>query len=127
MRCNFILLPMLVARRDVPFLVGSGQVPQIGTGAVLTFKNLDGPAHAGLHAPTGMIIGSVRTTLADRMHGGFSEAKLGAAAVIVTNGPAGPDLLVRRAVSASPVRLMTLQVEWAASRSNSAPTGQSGL
>lgn len=103
---TFSLLPRMAARRGIPFVLGPVQVPQTWTGPDETWANLDGLAHAKLRARVEMAIESGLGTLGDRVLSRFSDSTLRAAAAVVAIGPTAAQLLGRRGVPASRVRVI---------------------
>jgi glycosyltransferase involved in cell wall biosynthesis len=103
---TFSLLPLLAARRGVPFVLGPVQAPQSWTGADETWANLDGMAHARLRARLETAIEVRVGPYAERVFGSFSDATLRAAAAVVATGPTAASLLVERGVPVSRVRVI---------------------
>ncbi len=103
---TFSLLPLLAARRGVPFVLGPVQVPHSWTGDDETWANLDGMPNARLRARLEVAIETVAGPYAERILGTFSDATLRAAAAVVATGPSAAGLLVRRGVRASRVRVI---------------------
>lgn len=103
---TFSLLPRMAARRGIPFVLGPVQVPQTWTGPDETWANLDGLAHAKLRARVEVAIESGLGTFAVRVLGRFSDSTLRAAAAVVATGPAAAELVARRGVPESRVRVI---------------------
>ncbi|MHB1891871.1 MAG: glycosyltransferase family 4 protein, partial [Acidimicrobiales bacterium] len=103
---TFSLLPRMAARRGIPFVLGPVQVPQTWTGPDETWANLDGVANAKLRARVEVAIESGLGAFAGRILGRFSDSTLRAAAAVVATGPTAADLLARRGVPTSRVRVI---------------------